>query len=303
MNKRKIILFLLIAFVLSWSVGGLIYLLHIDIKSINAVLLLVGYMYMPALSALLVQKYIFKEAMIKPLKISFRLNIYFFWALLIPLILVLIATGIGFLFNSVTYAPDMSGMFEMYKNKLSPEDIAKIQDSIKNLPIHPIWIVIGQGLIAAVTVNTLAAFGEELGWRGFLLSELKTLSYFKASLLIGIIWGLWHAPVILMGHNYPEHPQWGVLFMIIFCTLYTFLFVYVTLKAKSVIAASIMHGSVNAFFGITIMLSSGGTDLSIGIAGAAGFITLALAIVLLFIYDKWISKDRLMGRTIGESID
>ncbi len=303
MNKRKILLFLLIAFVLSWSIGGIIYLLHIDIKSITAVFLLVGYMYMPALSALLVQKYIYKEAMIKPLRISFRLNIYFLWALLIPLILVLVATGIGFLFKSVTYTPDMSGMFELYKNKLSPEDLAKIQDSIKTLPINPIWIVIGQGLIAAVTVNALAAFGEELGWRGFLLSELKTLSYFKASLVIGIIWGLWHAPIILMGHNYAEHPQWGVLFMIIFCTLYTFLLVYMTLKAKSVIAASVMHGSINAFFGITIMLSSGGTDLSNGIAGAAGFITLALAIVLLFIYDKWISNDCLMARTIGESID
>jgi len=301
MNIRKISLFLLFAFALSWAIGGAIYLLDIDMKSATAMVMVIGYMFMPALSVLLVQKFIFREQMLQPLRISFKLNWFFLWALLSPLILVFLATVVGFILPGVIYSPDMSGIMEMFKDKMTPEDLVKMQQSIDKLPIHPIWISIMQGLIAAVSINALAAFGEELGWRGFLLNEFKNLSFFRASLAIGIIWGLWHAPIILMGHNYSQHPQWGVLFMTIFCTLFTFIFNYVTIKAKSVIAACVMHGSLNAFWGITFMLSSGGNDLIIGIAGIAGFISLTLTIVLLFIYDKWISREGLMAKTIGES--
>ena len=303
MNTKKILLFILFAFVLSWSIAGALYWLHIDIKSLSGTAILVGYMYMPALSALLVQKVIFKEKMIKPLHISFKLNYFFLWALLIPMVLVFIATGIGFLFPGISFSSDMSGIIDMYRDKMTPEEIEKMQQSIHALPIHPVWISIVQGLFAAATINAIAAFGEELGWRGFLLSHLKKFSFFKASLLIGVIWGLWHAPIILMGHNYPQHPQWGVLFMIIFCTLYTFLFLYVTIKARSVIAASLMHGSINAFFGITLMLSKGMNDLLAGMTGVAGFITLLLAIFLVFAYDRWISKEHVMTKTIGESLN
>lgn len=302
MKTKKILLFILFAFVLSWLIAGAIYWLHIDIKSITGTLILTGYMFMPALSVLLVQKVIYKEEMIKPLHISFKLNYFFLWALLIPLILVFIATSIGFLFHGISFSPDMSGIIDMYRDKMTPEEIDKMQQAMNALPIHPIWISIIQGLFAAATINAIAGFGEELGWRGFLLSHLKKLSFFKASLLIGVIWGLWHAPIILMGHNYFQHPQWGVLFMTIFCTLYTFLFLYVTIKARSVIAASLMHGSINAFAGIPLMLSKGINDLLAGMTGLAGFITLLLAILLVFIYDRWISKEHVMTKTIGESL-
>jgi membrane protease YdiL (CAAX protease family) len=142
----------------------------------------------------------------------------------------------------------MSGVFNMFRDKVSAEEMDEMQGFMDRLPFNPIWLVIIQGLFAGATVNALAAFGEELGWRGFLLAELKKRSFIRATLLIGFIWGFWHAPIILMGHNFPQHPQWGVLFMIIFCMLYTFLLIYISIKAKSVIAASVMHGSINAKF-------------------------------------------------------
>ncbi len=302
MNSKKIGLFLLLSFIMSWLIAGALYLLKIDMKSVIATVILIVYMYMPALTAFIVQKLIYKESMIKPLMISFRVNWFFLWALLLPLILVFLATLVGFLFPGIHYTTDMSGMIEMFGNKITAEDLEKMQNTMDKLPINPVWLYVIQGLIAAITINALAAFGEELGWRGFLLSEFRNLSFVKASILIGIIWGLWHAPIILMGHNFPQHPQWGVLFMIIFCTLYTFLFLYITIKTKSVIAASVMHGSVNAFWGITIILSSGGNDLIRGISGAAGFVVLLIAILVIFVYDKWISKEGLFVKKIGESL-
>ena len=140
--------------------------------------------------------------------------------------------------------------------------------------------------MAGITVNALAAFGEELGWRGFLLREFKALGFTRASLFIGIIWGVWHTPLILQGHNYPQHPVAGVFLMILFCTLLTPLLNYVTLKARSVIAAAIMHGTLNGTAGIAIMMVKGGTDLTIGLTGAAGLITLLIANIILYLATR-----------------
>lgn len=174
--------------------------------------------------------------------------------------------------------------------------------SIDTLPVHPFLLALGQGLIAGLTINALAGFGEELGWRGFLLNALQSRSFLQASLLIGFVWGIWHAPLILMGHNYPQHPLWGVLMMTIWCILLTPLFLYITIKARSVIAAAIMHGTLNGTAGLAIMMIEGGNDLLVGATGLAGFIALTLALLLLFVYDHWISRERLIVKTLGHGL-
>jgi len=113
-------------------------------------------------------------------------------------------------------------------------------------------------------------------------------------LLIGIIWGIWHAPIILQGHNYPEHPKIGVFMMVIFTILLAPIFSYVRLKAKSVIAAAIIHGTLNATFALNLMVIKGGNDLTVGISGLAGFIALALVNFGLFIYDHYFAIEKIM---------
>lgn len=156
------------------------------------------------------------------------------------------------------------------------------------------------GLFAGDTLNALFGFGEEAGWRGYLLHEWKHMQFWKASLFIGLIWGIWHAPLILLGYNYPEHPQLGVLMMTVWCILLTPVFIYITLKAKSVIAAAVMHGTLNASVGIPIMVIKGGNDLTTGITGLPGFIALFLTIMLLLAYDTLVSQQKLMSSKIED---
>jgi membrane protease YdiL (CAAX protease family) len=139
-------------------------------------------------------------------------------------------------------------------------------------------------------VNAVAGLGEELGWRGFLLRELSHMGFWRSSVFIGLIWGVWHAPVILQGHNYPQHPVEGVFMMIIFCLLLSPLFSYTRIKSGSVIAAAIMHGTLNATGGLSIMVVEGGDDLVTGVTGVAGFIVLLVVNFLIFILDNSIRK-------------
>lgn len=281
-NTRKIVLFLIITLTLAVAIGSIPALLGLAWQGTTAVIVGVIYMAFPALTAVFVQKVLYHEPVIKPLQVSFRLNRWFALAWFLPVILALAAIAVEILFPGASYAPDMAGMLERYRDMLTPEQLAEMERSIEQMPVHPLFLTIVQGMIAGITVNALAAFGEELGWRGFLLREFKALGFARASLYIGIIWGVWHAPLILQGHNYPEHPAVGVFLMILFCMLLTPLLNYVTLKAQSVIAAAVMHGTMNGTAGIAIMMVKGGSDLTIGLTGAAGLITLLAANVILY---------------------
>ena len=78
-----------------------------------------------------------------------------------------------------------------------------MRQQVTNNPELPLLMMVAQSLAAAVTINMLAALGEELGWRGYLHEKLISRGFWKCSLITGIIWGLWHAPLILQGHHYP----------------------------------------------------------------------------------------------------
>lgn len=281
-NTRKIALFLAITFVFALVIGSIPALLGLEWQGNTAVIVGVVYMLFPALTAVFVQKVLYHEPVIGPLKVSFRLNRWFVFAWFLPVILALAAIAVGTLFPGVSYSPEMAGMLERYRDIMTPEQLAEMERSIQQMPVHPIFLTIVQGMIAGITVNALAAFGEELGWRGFLLQEFKALGFAKASLFIGIIWGVWHAPIILQGHNYPQHPAAGVFLMILFCMLLTPLINFATIKANSVIAAAVMHGTLNGTAGIAIMMLKGGSDLTIGMTGAAGLIILLITNVILY---------------------
>lgn len=180
----------------------------------------------------------------------------------------------------------MEGLLARFADTLPPEQLAEVRAQLEAMPIHPFWLALVQGMIAGPTVNTVAALGEELGWRGYLQRELAHLGFWRASAVIGLVWGLWHAPLILHGHNYPAHPVAGVALMVVFSALLAPIFAYARVRGGSVLAAAIMHGTVNAVGGLAVMMLAGGTDLTVGLTGAAGLAVLALANVALFAYDR-----------------
>jgi membrane protease YdiL (CAAX protease family) len=93
----------------------------------------------------------------------------------------------------------------------------------------------------------------------------------KASAIIGFVWGIWHAPVVLQGHNYPEYPVAGVFMMTLVCLLLAPVFSYIRLKSKSVIAAVIAHGSLNVTAALAIIMTEEGNNVLI-IGNNSGFI-------------------------------
>ncbi|MGD0516347.1 MAG: CPBP family intramembrane glutamic endopeptidase [Thermoguttaceae bacterium] len=144
------------------------------------------------------------------------------------------------------------------------------------------------GAFLAITIapfiNCFFALGEELGWRGFLLPRLiqTGMGQWKALLLSGAIWGIWHAPAIVQGHNYPLHPYLGVLLMTAFCVLLGIIFGWLRLASGSVWAPTFAHGAFNAVAGLPMLITTP-CDWAIGgmLTSLIGWIPLALFIAWL----------------------
>jgi membrane protease YdiL (CAAX protease family) len=242
-------------------------------------------MIMPALGTIIVQKFIYQEPL-KPLGISFKINRWWLVAWLLPPLIAFATIGISLFIPEISFSMEMTGFFERFEGIIPLEQLQQMKDQMIASPIHIFWIVLIQGLVAGITINALFGFGEELGWRGFLFKELSYMSFWKSSTIIGFIWGVWHAPLILQGHNYPQHPVAGVFMMILWCILLSPIFSYIRLRSKSVIAAAIMHGTLNGTAGLAIMMIEGGNDLIIGVTGVAGFIVLLIVNLFIFFFDR-----------------
>ena len=89
---------------------------------------------------------------------------------------------------------------------------------------------------------------------------LKQFKVVPALLLSGLIWGLWHAPLTVMGHNYgvgyPGYPFMGIFAMCLFCIAMGIILSYVTIKTKSCIPAIMGHGTLNGFASAGLMFTS-----------------------------------------------
>ena len=104
-------------------------------------------------------------------------------------------------------------------------------------------------LMVSALVVTLFTFGEEYGWRGYLLPRLLPLGEIRASVLLGVIWGVWHLPLLLAGLNYPGVNVWLAILVFTFVTValsFTYTWFYVA-SSGSVLIAAVFHASFNNF--------------------------------------------------------
>jgi membrane protease YdiL (CAAX protease family) len=177
----------------------------------------------------------------------------------------------------------------------SPADISGLLGSLgaTGMPQPLLFVVLTvQTVLLGPFLGLLITLGEEYGWRGYLQPALTPLGRVRGVLLVGIIWGVWHAPIILMGYNYPGHPVLGALLFVPVCIGLAFFLGYATLKAKGVWIAAFLHALFNqsASYFLGFVYTPRDPFFAFG-AGLLSLITLGLVVLLLLRDPVWKQKD------------
>lgn len=252
-------------------------------------------MFVPAIGVLITRlatKEGFKNAMIKPVGFKHTFK-YYLIAWFGPAVLTVVGAAVYFLVFPGDFDPTMTAATVMLQEATAAQGGDAMPADMVSIVM---WAQLAMGVFLSPILNCLTCFGEEWGWRGYLVPKVyERMSFIPTVLLTGVIWGLWHAPLTVIGHNYgvgyPGWPFLGIFAMCIFCIVIGTLFSYLTLKAKSCLPAVIGHGAVNGFVSAAVLFSvSGGNPfigpMPIGIIGGVGFIAAAAACCVLMRKDE-----------------
>ncbi len=297
-NWKKIVKYLLLAFGISWTsalimnVGGMAYGSLLSMAMI-AMLYIPG----PAIATFIVQRFIYKENFGKygwtfdKANLGKYAKVGLWFMLLIALsLLTIVALGnthiieqFGQLdFSQTSFTANFA---ELAKGKLDASKLSSFS------PIATFCIIFIAGFFSSFTFNLPFMFGEEFGWRGLLLKETQRMGFLTSSLFIGIVWGLWHAPIILMGHNYPSNPIAGIGMMCLFTTALCPIFAYARLKTISILGPCMLHGMINSTAAIYTLFIVNKNEFYSSIAGWAGVIAGIIFCIGIYVFDGKFVKE------------
>ena len=275
--KKYLVYFVLIAFGFAWLAAALIPILDYGYGSFASIIIVACLvMPAPALAAWIVQTYIVKlpfseldvtwkhankpQLSLLPLWLFIFLLANYGWIFLLGNL-----AGID-VFGTVDFS------YDGFIQKL--EEITQGKSDLSEIQFPATWIIFTliafSGVLAGATLNLPFTLGEEIGWRGFLFKQLEHLNWIKRSLITGLIWGIWHAPLILLGHNYPEHPYWGIPMMVLFCVALSFPLDMIRRNTQSVLGPAAFHGMINATASGAMLFIQNGDVLLGSLAGLSG---------------------------------
>lgn len=278
---KKLKVFLYVCFGISFVAGGVFHFLGGDLSSASGMFFASAYMLIPLISVIITQL-IFGEKPFSDVGVSFKINKWWFVAWLLMPAVNILAMFASTLLPGVSLDPNSELV------RLAIADMSTKGLEIDGWGLLAITIV--GSLFAGFTINAFFAFGEEIAWRGFLPRIMDAWGFWKKSLVIGTVWGFWHAPLVLMGHNYPDHPIAGVFMMVLLCVVMTPVFLYLREKSGSTMVAAIAHGTLNGSAGISVMYLAGGNDLLCGTTGLVGIMIFAILDLLIYILKKKINS-------------
>lgn len=274
-DRKGVFTFLIITFGITYLVEGLLILSGFRVNAVPAIggqLTVAAVMWVPSLATLLTLRLVTHEKVSTTwLRFGPSWKPYLASALLIPLCFLVTylltwLLGLG--------QPDWR-LTSFYTT------IASTGVDMSTAP-DPTLLLVGLFFLSLITApffNSIFGLGEEWGWRGFLLPRLLPLGKTRAYLLLGVIWGLWHAPLVLIGFNYPNYPLLGVLFMVLLTTAIGWFINEMAARYQSSILAGWIHGVFNSqAYGIWRALLFPATNPYLGgITGIVGLLVLALA--------------------------
>lgn len=279
-RPRRLVTFLLIAYGGAWLIELPLWLGN-GLRTPHAKIYLALMMLAPAAAALVTVKLwpdgrkLVDVLGLRPTR-PFR---RWWWTMLVawfgPAVLVALAVGISYAFGKF---PVDWGTWSVLRASLGGRQLPLSMSTL-------LAIALVQGVVEAPVLNMVFTVGEELGWRGLLRDELSVLPRWQLIGITGVVWGLWHAPVVLLGYDYAGMPPAvGLLCMVVFTTLTAALLEWLRTKGTSIWPTTLAHGAINGVSSLVLILAPVVHPPAVmwsGLLGWSGWLVMAIAIGVL----------------------
>ena len=269
LKTKGVLAYLAIAFIPAWIYWAIVGLSGISPTNLAFQAAILPGAFTPALACFIVRKWVTNEGFADAgLKLNLKKNWgYYLFAWLLPLAVIAVIIALATLLN--LSQPDFT--LQRFLNTLNLTDRPEISDNI-------MFFVIPTLLVQSIIVATPIVWGEEFGWRSYLQIRLLAERPLMAAVSTGLIWGIWHYPLIFVGYGKYENKLLGLVIFTIFTILLSIILGWLRLKTRSVWAASVGHGATNAIGGsLTLMLFFGGKNwLWVGYNGILALIPLGI---------------------------
>lgn len=175
-----------------------------------------------------------------------------------------------------------------FREVFGPDVVQSTLEGGAGMPsaVNILLVALVGAIVAGFTMNALFAFGEEYGWRGWLMNELRPMGPVRANVLTGALWGLWHTPIIWLGFNYAPYNLIGPLFMVVLCVPFSFLLWRMREYEGSVLAACVGHGAFNGFAGAFVLVLAARNPLLGAPTGLIGAASIGIVAAVLWVLTQ-----------------
>jgi membrane protease YdiL (CAAX protease family) len=157
--------------------------------------------------------------------------IYWFWAVVLPVIALLMALPLSIRLGYAALAP--------------------VSSAAGRLAVNPTRIIENVLLYTAISIPL--AFGEEFGWRGYAQGKLvRGFGLVNGLLLLGVIWGFWHTPIYYFMGTYPNHPILGPFVMTPIDNILAVIPMgWLYIRSRNIWAPTLMHAFADVLWGFS----------------------------------------------------
>ena len=197
-------------------------------------------------------------------------------ALILPILIGLISYGLAWMTGLVKFDPQRVGLAAWFA-----------KDTASPVIVFVINLVLAATIVTIFSVRTAA--GEEIGWRGYMLTRLIDAGVPMPVLVSGIIWGLWHVPLIVSGvYLAGPPPALSALLWMVVAAALSFVFARLRLETGSAWPAITLHASWNSIIQVGFDPASAGAGATLWVGESGLLVTLTVIVAaIIFTRGRW----------------
>jgi membrane protease YdiL (CAAX protease family) len=169
------------------------------------------------------------------------------WYILPVLVVPLVVTfGVGSLLTTLGWASWSDAHFVFRGGTVAIQGVPMVLGSqAQSVAFFTLNLTLS--LLLQSVLGSVVTIGEELGWRGYVLEKMvRLLGVNRGLILLGLVWGYWHLPIILMGYNFPNHPVLGAVVLMPISTIFMGIFLgWLYLRSRSIWMPALAHAAMN----------------------------------------------------------